>query len=36
VDDVIDPLEKARRVLKMSVSDPWWRYFAIGGVSGEL
>jgi hypothetical protein len=36
VEDVIDPLEKARRVLKMSVPDLWWRYFAIGGMSSEL
>ena len=36
MEDVIDPLEKARRVLKMSVSDLWWRYFAIGGMSSEL
>ena len=34
--DVIDPLEKARRALKMSVSDLWWRYFAIGGMRSEL
>lgn|GEM_PF-925384 len=36
VEDVIDPLEQARRGLKMSVSDLWWRYFAIGGMSTEL
>lgn len=32
----IDPLEKARRGLGMSVSELWWRYFAIGGMSTEL
>jgi hypothetical protein len=36
VADKIDPLEKARRVLKLSVSDLWWRYFAIGGMGSEL
>jgi hypothetical protein len=34
--DDVDPLEKARRGLDMSVSDLWWRYFAIGGMSTEL
>ncbi len=34
--DVVDPLEKARRGLDLSVSDLWWRYFAIGGMSTEL
>lgn len=33
---IVDPLEKARRGLDMSVSDLWWRYFAIGGMSTEL
>jgi len=33
---ILDPLEKARRGLDMSVSDLWWRYFAIGGMSSEL
>jgi hypothetical protein len=32
----MDPLEKARRRLDLSVSDLWWRYFAIGGMSTEL
>jgi hypothetical protein len=36
MDDVIDPLEHARRGLQMSVHDLWWRYFAIGGMSTEL
>jgi hypothetical protein len=36
MDDVIDPLEKARRALQMSLSDLWWRYFSIGGMSTEL
>ena len=34
--DIIDPLEKARRGLSLSVSELWWRYFAIGGMSTEL
>jgi hypothetical protein len=34
--DIVDPLEKARRGLNLSVSDLWWRYFAIGGMSTEL
>ncbi len=33
---IVDPLEKARRGLDLSVSDLWWRYFAIGGMSTEL
>jgi hypothetical protein len=36
MDDLIDPLEKARRGLNMSMSDLWWRFFAIGGMSSEL
>lgn len=32
----VDPLEQARRGLDMSVTDLWWRYFAIGGMSTEL
>lgn len=34
--DAIDPLEKARRDVGLSVSELWWRYFAIGGMSNEL
>ena len=34
--DAIDPLEKARRDVGLSVSQLWWRYFAIGGMSNEL
>ena len=33
---IVDPLEQARRGLDLSVSDLWWRYFAIGGMSTEL
>ena len=36
MDAVIDPLEQARRGLQMSLSDLWWRYFSIGGMSSEL
>ncbi len=36
VEDATDPLEQARRGLHMSVSDLWWRYFSIGGMSSEL
>jgi hypothetical protein len=36
VGDAIDPLEKARREVGLSVSELWWRYFAIGGMSNEL
>ena len=36
MDDEIDALERARRRLGLSVSDLWWRYFAIGGMSSEL
>lgn len=32
----LDPLEKARRELNLSVSDLWWRYFAVGGMYTEL
>ena len=34
--NAIDPLEMARRVVGLSVSQLWWRYFAIGGMSNEL
>jgi hypothetical protein len=34
--DDFGALEKARRGLSLSVSDLWWRYFAIGGMSTEL
>ena len=34
--DALDPLEKARRALRLSVSDLWWHYFALGGMSSEL
>lgn len=36
MDDEVDMLEQARRGLDLSVSDLWWRYFAIGGMSTEL
>lgn len=36
MDDETDLLERARRGLDLSVSDLWWRYFAIGGTSSEL
>lgn len=36
MDDAIDVLERARQGLGLSVSDLWWRYFAIGGMSTEL
>lgn len=32
----VDPLEEARQALEMSVSDLWWRYFALGGMGSEL
>jgi hypothetical protein len=35
-DKKIDLLEQARRSLGLSLSDLWWRYFAIGGMSSEL
>ncbi|MEO8696401.1 MAG: hypothetical protein ABI658_22995 [Acidimicrobiales bacterium] len=34
--DAIDPLEKARREVGLTVPELWWRYFAIGGMSNEL
>ena len=34
--EVLDPLEQARRTLEMSVTDLWWRYFAVGGMGSEL
>lgn len=34
--ELLDPLEKARRFLDLSVSDLWWRYFAVGGMYTEL
>lgn len=33
---IVDPLEKARCGLALSVSDLWWRYFAMGGMSTEV
>lgn len=36
MDDAVDLLERARQGLDLSVSDLWWRYFAIGGISTEL
>jgi hypothetical protein len=36
MDHVVDRLEKARRGLGLSISDLWWRYFAIGGMRNEL
>ena len=36
MDEALDPLEKARRTLEMSVTDLWWRYFAVGGNGSEL
>ena len=36
MDDSIDPLEQARRNLGMSVTELWWRYFALGGIGTEL
>ncbi len=32
----IGPLEEARRGLGLSVSELWWRYFAVGGLRTEL
>lgn len=32
----LDPLETARRTLELSVTDLWWRYFAVGGMASEL
>ena len=34
--DVVDSMQEARQGLGLSVSDLWWRYFAIGGMSTEL
>lgn len=34
--DAIDVLEKARRGLGLSVTDLWWRYFTLGGMSTAL
>ena len=34
--NAIDPLENARRDVGLSVSELWWRYFAIGGMRNEL
>ena len=36
MDEPVDPLEEARRNLGLSVSDLWWRYFALGGRGTEL
>lgn len=33
---MIEPLETARQELGLTVSDLWWRYFALGGMSTEL
>jgi hypothetical protein len=34
--DLVDRLEAARLTLDLSVTDLWWRYFALGGTSTEL
>lgn len=31
-----DVLEQARRALKLSVTELWWRYFAVGGMTTAL
>lgn len=31
-----EPLEQARQELGLTISDLWWRYFALGGMSTEL
>lgn len=36
MNEEIELLERARQGLDLSVSDLWWRYFAIGGMSTEL
>ncbi len=36
MDDVLDPLEQARRGLNLSVSELWWRYFAVGGMAIDI
>jgi hypothetical protein len=36
VDDDVDLLEMTRRTLGLSITELWWRYFAIGGMSSEL
>ena len=32
----IDVLEKARRGLGLSITDLWWRYFSLGGMSTAM
>ena len=32
----VDVLEKARRTLNLSISDLWFRYFSLGGMSTAL
>lgn len=32
----VDPLENARRTLDLSISDLWFRYFSLGGMSTAL
>lgn len=34
--DEIEVLESARRDLRMSLSDLWWRYFSVGGMMTAL
>lgn len=34
--DAVDLLEQARREVRLSVSDLWYRYFALGGMSTAL
>ena len=34
--EALDPLEEARRDLAMSVTELWWRYFAVGGMGSAL
>ena len=36
MEDRVAQLDTARRTLAMSVTELWWRYFALGGMSTEL
>ena len=34
--DRIDELEQTRQHLELSITDLWWQYFALGGMSNQL
>jgi hypothetical protein len=36
VEHTVNPFDNARRDLGLSLSELWWRYFAVGGMRNEF